>query len=698
MHMQRPGTPNDPGRRLPDSSPAHDASAYQTALRGASLAFQKTGPSPGPSSAANASRTNGALIAATRISRQTTGNSIQDGSRGSPSIDHGAVSQRLTQLQSGQHQSPQNSNTALLKPPGGGRPNMGADPRSPSFIAATLAASRSGSPSPSQLPHAHAYAHQAATRVKRNNSTASSVPSLDLATDTTPIPPTNALISMFEKNKDGNSTSNNTDPVKKEPKLPPFTPPRAALQARQPEASPSRLASTLAWEQGASPPASIKELKRDAPQQAYTAALESKKRPPTPPTTRTSKPKRQSTGEPAKVIAKSKPRASTPPRPISRGDTVILSPQPRRTASHKMVRREISPEKETTPIPKKPPPPVVKPKPRPRSIHEAPSRPIAIPTRLKTAVSPRRRRSSASSNDTFVSASSVQTPIPRSPDRGRSPAQAFGAPPELPRRVRPSSAHSMITPNTFQRRNPVAPPPRRAHRSSNATLNTLADATMAGILASSRAPPSSSAASSPRPPSLPPPRKQTPHMRQTLRKPPSSSDDEESKWKARHRTKPLQSKKKHAHHEGARRRWREEITERERRRYEGVWASNRGSLLDSSSPETNAPGRANGTPPRFISSSPTMNDGDVVVNVIVRDLWSRSRLPIDELAEVWDLVDRTGRGMLDKVEFVVGMWLIDQRLRGRKIPQKVSDSVWASARGVSIKGPPKEKMKVKHKH
>lgn len=83
---------------------------------------------------------------------------------------------------------------------------------------------------------------------------------------------------------------------------------------------------------------------------------------------------------------------------------------------------------------------------------------------------------------------------------------------------------------------------------------------------------------------------------------------------------------------------------------------------------------------------------------MVRDLWSRSRLPVDELAEVWDLVDRTGRGALDKTEFVVGLWLIDQRLRGRKIPQKVMDSVWASARGVSVKGPPKEKKKTKKKH
>jgi hypothetical protein len=77
----------------------------------------------------------------------------------------------------------------------------------------------------------------------------------------------------------------------------------------------------------------------------------------------------------------------------------------------------------------------------------------------------------------------------------------------------------------------------------------------------------------------------------------------------------------------------------------------------------------------------------LVANVVVRDIWVRSRLPFDELAEVWDLVDTQGKGVLDKAEFVVGMWLIDQRLRGRKIPTKVGDSVWGSAKGVRVLGP-----------
>jgi hypothetical protein len=70
-----------------------------------------------------------------------------------------------------------------------------------------------------------------------------------------------------------------------------------------------------------------------------------------------------------------------------------------------------------------------------------------------------------------------------------------------------------------------------------------------------------------------------------------------------------------------------------------------------------------------------------VANVVVREVWKRSRLPEDELIEVWDLVDRDKRGVLSRQEFVVGMWLIDQRLKGRKIPTKVSESVWGSASG-----------------
>lgn len=199
-------------------------------------------------------------------------------------------------------------------------------------------------------------------------------------------------------------------------------------------------------------------------------------------------------------------------------------------------------------------------------------------------------------------------------------------------------------------------------------------------------------------------------MLQTLRSPHTSlSDDEDARRQQHHRRRSKVlggSNRKHAHHEGSRRRWRDEITARERKRYEAVWASNRGLFLrpgwaaqyqntttttstDGSNPP--APGNRTGTEKaqdhqtrdHQVEASRAGHgaEADLVVNVVARDIWSRSRLPADELAEVWDLVDRGARGALGRDEFVVGLWLIDQRLRGRKIPARVSQSVWDSAAG-----------------
>ena len=152
-------------------------------------------------------------------------------------------------------------------------------------------------------------------------------------------------------------------------------------------------------------------------------------------------------------------------------------------------------------------------------------------------------------------------------------------------------------------------------------------------------------------------------MRFTMRHQPSASDDEELRNPKKHR-KLLIRKHPHKHHEGDRKRWRDEITANERKRYEGVWAANRGML----------------TIP--IGGEPGEEMHNSVCNLIVRDIWRRSRLPDHVLEEVWDLIDDKGVGALGRAEFVVGMWLIDQRLKGRKLPIRVSDSIWRSARGV----------------
>jgi hypothetical protein len=73
----------------------------------------------------------------------------------------------------------------------------------------------------------------------------------------------------------------------------------------------------------------------------------------------------------------------------------------------------------------------------------------------------------------------------------------------------------------------------------------------------------------------------------------------------------------------------------------------------------------------------------MVLNLVVREIWSRSRLPEAILGQVWDLVDHQHIGLLIREEFVVGMWLIDQFLKGHKLPVKVRDSVWDSVRHVA---------------
>jgi hypothetical protein len=135
------------------------------------------------------------------------------------------------------------------------------------------------------------------------------------------------------------------------------------------------------------------------------------------------------------------------------------------------------------------------------------------------------------------------------------------------------------------------------------------------------------------------------------------------------------NKHPHKHSEGTRKRWRDVITDRERKRYEGVWAANKGLYTH---------------PPSASSSLEDMmkeidHGDDDVLGLVVRDIWLRSRLPVQALEEIWFLVDRRGIGRLTKEEFVVGLWLIDQRLKGRKLPPKVGDSVWASVTGLGTK-------------
>ncbi|KAI1811243.1 hypothetical protein GGS20DRAFT_563911 [Poronia punctata] len=652
-------TPNR-DRQPPASSmnTGHDDATYKTALKGASIAFQKKPPNPPKSSTAalparqaghGSNNGNGALIAATSASR--------DHNRSQP-LSTNQVSSANTISHQSTGRSSAVTHSALLST---GQTNLaaptkasGLGSRSPSFIAATLAASRSASPSPKPTPTVYPKSQQIAARglprgSAENDDSASFITELDLTADLSSIAPANALISLFERKSD------ERDPVKKSSAAPtlmkgvnvksglrPMTPPRATEPVLSLESSPSRLAANSQWE-GASP--SQLAMERHAgigPQpQRKSTVVDGKKRPPTPPPTRAKSDAKPRSPE-AGLKKKGKPRAITPPPTIRRSSTVIVSPQPWRISSQKLI--------EATSVQIQ------------RSEDHSPNDSLEPPFLL-------RRSSTTLSNDTFVSASSAPSAEPSSPAR-KSPPQITVD--KSQSSVARSPTHSSSAHNV---RPAPSPRPRLStQRSSNLGLESLTNAIVAGSLASSRAAPRSAQ------PPTPPPRQPTPRIRQTLRAPRTQSEEEVAKHHGKKPLGKLSSRKKHSHHEGSRKRWREEITQSERQRYEGVWASNRGLLLDELSAAANG-----------------LRDVDkslLIPNVVVRDIWSRSRLPFDELAEVWDLVDIRKKGVLDKVEFVVGMWLIDQRLRGRKIPPKVSDSVWGSAKGVSVLGHHKHH----HKH
>ncbi|KAI2642685.1 hypothetical protein GGS21DRAFT_499176 [Xylaria nigripes] len=470
---------------------------------------------------------------------------------------------------------------------------------------------------------------------------------------------TNAIISFFEQKQAGTVPIKSTavSSVRKELRigLRPLTPPRIMSPVVTYDTSPSRLASSSAWVKTApsSPSAGQNMARPNLPLHHAGCSLNGERRPPTPPE------RKKKHAEPLASTASSlinpsrRPRSATPPpKPVVRANTIVLSPQSRPVSSQRVInissfehlrfpdhpqpdshiQRQISAAKTTTP----------------------PAGSINGESIRGTLT---RGSSSSLSNNTFVSAASVLSQQADSPHRNNT-----GSPrPEVSRSRRPPSGPPALPsrPLVLRQNNPGPQIP----------LSSLTNAIVAGSLASARARPSTLGSLTP------PPQKPTPHIRQTLRARQSKSDEDAAGHRPHHRKKPLGklgSRNKHAHHEGARKRWREEITAHERQRYEGVWASNRGLLLDS--------------PSAAAGGLQDINMTQLVANAVVRDIWARSRLPFDELAEVWDLVDTQGKGVLDKAEFVVGMWLIDQRLRGRKIPRKVSDSVWGSAKGVRVLG------------
>jgi len=515
-------------RRHPSASSAQDE-----ALRGASFAFGKPPlkPKPAPNTY---SGSNGAIAAAAKANRLEA-----------PLEDQRLLYQRSGGSSAGSY-TPDVERRVLHYPTD--------QAKSPSHIAATLAASRNVTPN-------HTGSKQLSSPVLRKRESysgrsvrsVSSVGSLDQPLDTSSIMPTKAAIRKFEQNSGtpSQATRNKRPVVDRTP-------------------TPAELASSKSPEMQEPPAPALR--------------------------TRSPAPKNQNSLKPKPEIKSPKP---------------ILPPN----------------FSKIPPTARKPPVASTKPK---------PSQPIPIPNKRSPTFKDEENQD-ASSSDSFVSASSYaeseQVPSFRVRLQNQKKKQAS-------QNLLPGSA-------------------------SAAAVESLANAIVASSLASSRA-------ASPAklyPPPLPAPRRSAKNMfhngkeisrtpspskpsglRTTMRKPREEEVDESEKRRGR---KNLMKKHPNKHHEGDRKRWRDEITERERKRYEAVWASNRGMYLNS------------------------QGEG-AVCNLVVRDIFSRSRLHVEVLEEVYALIDRKENGTLDREEFVVGMWLIDQRLKGRKLPIRVSDSVWRS--------------------
>lgn len=747
----RPASSNDfaPG--------PHKLTPQEAALRGASLAFSKQQQqarrqSLTPSSNKTASispQDGGALVAATsasrarsptgsvssrqgnrlsrqgtgagngRISRQTTGNSTfaPEGDATGQATEQ--VRERLA-LFLGSPGSEQSKSPYLL-PPGGRAAGAAADPKSTSFIAATLAASRSVSPGTGPAAQGGGDERAAVGRsrlgepapIRRKAHARTDSPAVSISTtssdglpDTAHLAPANSLISMFEHKGD-----QDVDPVKDSPSRAPVNrskgwplpdvsldhddgdnkdlgvenikPRRKPVPKTKPKPSPKpkpkikttpgdetppppvvRRANTEIVSPKPRRPETKPKLEFDASEpstevaeNSYTTSLEERKIKPEPPKPKKlgkSEAKEQNTGAPSesKDSVVTKPKPPTLPARSSFAPTAAKPPAPKKRQTIQRLSLAPSSDGQESSRPTSP-------------SDKTDGRPLT--------------GDSMSSNDTFVSASST-------PTRSESPPVFDPASRTLtPRALPPRSASARpVTPAFSVRQNNTG--------SSQLAIGSLSEAMMAGSLASARHTPVP-AAGTRSPPPVPPSRRTggarkaasrapSPHqMKKTLRDHRPKSDDEDARRP--HHKKGLINSKKHTHHEGSRRRWREEITERERKRYEAVWASNRGLFLVP----------ASGSDPEH--SNPQARDrsheelSEHVASVVVRDIWSRSRLPGPELAEVWDLVYGLGQdggprvaAALGKGEFVVGTWLIDQRLRGRKIPPRVSDSVWSSAKGL----------------
>ncbi|RGB25795.1 hypothetical protein C1646_631852, partial [Rhizophagus diaphanus] len=59
------------------------------------------------------------------------------------------------------------------------------------------------------------------------------------------------------------------------------------------------------------------------------------------------------------------------------------------------------------------------------------------------------------------------------------------------------------------------------------------------------------------------------------------------------------------------------------------------------------------------------------LGAVVKEIYLRSRLDNKTLFKIWNLLDDDEDGRLSRNEFCVGMFLIDERLKGHPVPNKL---------------------------
>ncbi|CAG8664885.1 10047_t:CDS:2, partial [Racocetra persica] len=69
------------------------------------------------------------------------------------------------------------------------------------------------------------------------------------------------------------------------------------------------------------------------------------------------------------------------------------------------------------------------------------------------------------------------------------------------------------------------------------------------------------------------------------------------------------------------------------------------------------------------------DDDGYIDGAVVKEIYVRSRLDNQTLRKIWDLLDTDGDGRLSKNEFCVGMFLIDERLRGNPVPDELPEQL-----------------------